>query len=67
MELNRCIYVLCCSISNLEAFRLLNFQVFEALFLIKRLLIKKLGVICLMVDVLNSLETLRTRPEDKFR
>ena len=38
------IYVLCCLISNFEAFRLLNLEVFEALLLIKKLLIKKLGV-----------------------
>ena len=33
------IYVLCCLISNLEPFRLLNLEVFEALLLIKKLLI----------------------------
>ena len=38
------IYVLCCLISNFEAFRLLNLEVFEALLLIQKLLIKKLGV-----------------------
>ena len=38
------IYVLCCLTSNFEAFRLLNLEVFEALLLIKKLLIKKLGV-----------------------
>ena len=37
------IYVLCCLISNFEAFRLLNLDVFEALLLIKKLLIKKSG------------------------
>ena len=38
------IYVLCCLISNFEAFRLLNLELFEALLLIKKLLIK-LGVL----------------------
>ena len=34
------IYVLCCLISNFEAFGLLNSEVFEALLLIKKLIIK---------------------------
>ena len=34
---------LCCLISNFEAFRLLNLEVFETLLLIKKLLIKKTG------------------------
>ena len=38
------IYVLCCLISNFEDFGLLNSEVFEALLLIKKLIIKKLGV-----------------------
>ena len=36
--------LLCCLNFNFEAFRLLNLEVFEALLLIKKLLIKKLGV-----------------------
>ena len=41
MDEDPSIYVLCCLISNFEAFRLLNLDVFEALLLIKKLLIKK--------------------------
>ena len=41
------IYILCCFISNFESFRLLNLEVFEALLLIKKLLVKKLGVVVL--------------------
>ena len=44
------IYVLCCLISNFEAFRLL----FEALLLIKKLLIKKLGVRCNCESVMSA-------------
>ena len=38
------IYVLCCLITNFEAFILLYLEVFEALLLIKKFVIKKLGV-----------------------
>ena len=40
---------LCCLISNFEAFRLLNL---EALLLIKKLLIKKLGVYIYIVIII---------------
>ena len=33
--------LLCCLIANFEAFRLLNLELFEALLLMKKLLIKK--------------------------
>ena len=46
-------YVLCCLISNFEAFRLLNLEVFEALLLIKKLLIKKLLTGCITTSTQN--------------
>ena len=48
------IYVLCCLISKFEAFRLLNLEVFEALLLIKKLLIKKTGCTILIYNMIMS-------------
>ena len=45
------VIVYCVLISNFEAFRLLNSEVFEALLLKKKLLIKKTGCILLFTNV----------------